>query len=112
MDKLFEKFVTQVLRERAGIDVTVDAQVSIHLGYEQKVPMRPDIVVSEGGRVVFVADCKYKRLEPSEFKNHDVYQMLAYCTPAQVQRGLLIYPVHAAVVQKLLTIRNTNTVVR
>jgi hypothetical protein len=50
--------------------------------------------------------------EPSEFKNHDIYQMLAYCTATRVQRGLLIYPVHAAVVQDLVVIRNTGTVIR
>ena len=112
MNTLFERFVTQVLRERAGIDFTVDAQVSTHLGSEEKVPMRPDIVVSMGGAVGLVADCKYKRLEPSEFKNHDVYQMLAYCTATKVRRGLLIYPVHAAVVQDLIGIRNTDTMIR
>jgi len=74
--------------------------------------MRPDIVVSKGEAVGLVADCKYKGLEPSELKNHDVYQMLAYCTATKVRRGLLIYPVHAAVVQDLIGIRNTDTTIR
>jgi 5-methylcytosine-specific restriction enzyme subunit McrC len=112
MDKLFERFVTQVLRERAGIEVDVGDQVSTHLGQGQKVPMRPDIVVSKGGKVGLVADCKYKRLEPGKFKNHDVYQMLAYCTALGVQRGLLIYPVHAAEVQDLVAIWNSDVVIR
>jgi 5-methylcytosine-specific restriction enzyme subunit McrC len=112
MDKLFERFVTQVLRERAGARVGVDDQVATQLGYEQKVPIRPDIVVSNGGRVGLVADCKYKRLEPGEFKNHDVYQMHAYCTAMGAQRGLLIYPVHATVVKDSVTIRNTDTTIR
>src|SRR3712207_1089613 len=90
----------------------VDDQVPIYLGRAQKVLMRPDIVVSEGETVVLVADCKYKRLEPDEFKNHDIYQMLAYCTATRVQRGLLIYPLHAAVIQDEVEIRNTQTVVR
>jgi len=112
MDKLFERFVTEVLRERADIHTAVDAQVSTHLGHEQKVLMRPDVIVSEEGTVGLVADCKYKRLEPSEFKNHDIYQMLAYCTATRVQRGLLIYPLHAAVVRDEVEIRNTQTVIR
>jgi 5-methylcytosine-specific restriction enzyme subunit McrC len=87
MDKLFEKFVTQVLRERAQDHMVVNDQVPVYLGNKQKVLMRPDIVVSEGETVVLVADCKYKRLEPDEFKNHDIYQMLAYCTATRVQRG-------------------------
>ncbi len=74
--------------------------------------MQPDIVVSKGERTVLVADCKYKRIEPSQFKNHDMYQMLAYCTATGVQRGLLIYPVHAAVVQDEVEICNTHTVVQ
>jgi 5-methylcytosine-specific restriction endonuclease McrBC regulatory subunit McrC len=112
MNKLFERFVTQVLRERAQAHVTVDDQVPVYLGSGQKVLMQPDIVVSEGERTVLVADCKYKRIEPSQFKNHDMYQMLAYCTATQVQRGLLIYPVHSAVIQDEVAICNTHTVVR
>ena len=38
--------------------------------------------------------------------------MLAYCTASKVRRGLLIYPLHAAVVQDLVAIRNTDTVIR
>ena len=112
MDKLFEKFVTEILRERALSDMVVDEQVSTYLGHDHKVLMRPDILVSEGERVVLVADCKYKRLEPNEFKNHDVYQMLAYCTATRVQRGVLIYPLHAAVIQDEVKIRNTQAVVQ
>jgi 5-methylcytosine-specific restriction enzyme subunit McrC len=112
MDKLFERFVTQVLRRRAGVRTTVEDQVSTHLGHEQKVLMRPDIIVSEEGTVVVVANCKYKRLEPGEFKNYDVYQMLAYCTATRVRRGLLIYPLHSAAGQDVVLIRNTDTLIR
>jgi 5-methylcytosine-specific restriction enzyme subunit McrC len=112
MNKLFEEFVTQIFRERAGGQVTVNSQVPLYLGHGKKVLMRPDILVSGGEAGELVADCKYKRIEPSEFKNHDLYQMLAYCTATRVQRGLLIYPYHAAAVQDEIQIRNTRTVVR
>lgn len=112
MDKLFERFVTQVLRERALGDMVVRDQVRVYLGRDHKVPMQPDIVVSEGEATVLVADCKYKRLEPDEFKNHDIYQMLAYCTATGVQRGLLIYPSHSAVIENEVGIRNTHTVIQ
>lgn len=112
MNSLFERFVTQVLRERAQANVTVDDQVPVFLGYSQKVLMQPDIAVSKGETPVLVADCKYKRIEPGQFKNHDMYQMLAYCTATQVQRGLLIYPVHSAVIQDEVAICNTHTIVR
>jgi 5-methylcytosine-specific restriction endonuclease McrBC regulatory subunit McrC len=65
--------------------------------------------VSEEGTVVLVADCKYKRLEPSEFKNHDVYQMLAYCIATKVRGGLLIHPVHAEAVQDLVQLGLSKT---
>jgi 5-methylcytosine-specific restriction enzyme subunit McrC len=112
MKKLFEKFVTQVLQERKQDNLVVDDQVPLYLGHEQKVLMQPEIVVSEGETIVLVADCKYKRLEPEEFKNHDVYQMLAYCTATRVRRGLLIYPLHEAVTQDEVQIRNTQTVLQ
>ena len=73
MNKLFKRFVTQALRERAGDKVTIDAQAPLYLGYEQKVLMRPDIILSSGGAVKLVVDCKYKRLTPSGYKNHDLY---------------------------------------
>jgi 5-methylcytosine-specific restriction enzyme subunit McrC len=112
MNKLFERFVAQILLVRALDDMMVDDQLPVYLGYKQEVLMRPDIVVREGETVVLVADCKYKRLEPDEFKNHDIYQMLAYCTATQVQRGLVIYPLHAAVIPDEAEIRNTQITVR
>ena len=112
MNKLFEKFITQVLREHKQDNIVVDDQVPLYLGHEQKVLMQPDIVVSEGETIVLVADCKYKRLEAEEFKNHDVYQMLAYCTATRVRRGLLIYPLHEAVIQDEVQIRNSQTVLQ
>jgi 5-methylcytosine-specific restriction enzyme subunit McrC len=112
MSRLFEEFVTQTLRERAPDQILVDAQVPLYLGHGHKVLMRPDIVVGRESSVVLVADCKYKRLGPSEFNNHDMYQMLAYCTATRVRQGVLIYPLHAVFVQDEVEIRNTHTVVR
>ena len=107
MNRLFEAFITQVLRERAPLGVAVRAQSRLHLGHDKKVPMRPDLVVEVDGRDVLVGDCKYKRLEPEDFRNHDVYQMLAYCTAVDVTRGLLIYPIHEVAVQDEVRVRNS-----
>ena len=91
MNKLFEKFVTQVLRERAGSRFTVDDQVSIHLGYEQNVPMRPDMIVSEGGRLGFVTDCKYKRLwSPASSRTTTSTR----CSPTALRLGVTRAPDH------------------
>ena len=39
----------------------------------------------------FVGDAKYKKLELQGFRHADIYQMLAYCTAADLPSGLLIY---------------------
>jgi 5-methylcytosine-specific restriction enzyme subunit McrC len=112
MNRLFEAFVTQVLRDRAPSGIAVEAQVPVYLGHEKKVPMRPDIVVRDRGVPRLVADCKYKRLEPDEFGNHDVYQVLAYCIAINVEQGLLLYPVHEVDVRDEVSIRHVPVVVR
>src|SRR5918998_2646218 len=112
MNRLFEAFVTQVLRDRAPSGIAVEDQVSVYLGHEKKVPMRPDIVVRDHGVPRLVADCKYKRLEPDEFRNHDVYQVLAYCTAIDVEQGLLLYPVHEVNVRDEVSIRHLPVIVR
>jgi 5-methylcytosine-specific restriction enzyme subunit McrC len=112
MNRLFEAFVTQVLRDRAPTGIAVDAQVQLYLGHEKKVHMRPDLVVKDHGTPRLVADCKYKRLEPDEFVHHDVYQVLAYCTAIHVEQGLLLYPVHEVDVRDEVSIRNAQVKIR
>ena len=48
----------------------------------------------ERGRIslpCFVGDAKYKKLDTPGFRHADIYQMLAYCTAADLPSGLLIY---------------------
>jgi 5-methylcytosine-specific restriction enzyme subunit McrC len=92
MNQLFEAFVTQLLRDQAPPGYTVAAQTTVYLDEERRVQMRPDIVIRWRGVPVLVADCKYKRIEPGEFRHHDVYQVLAYCTALGIKQGALIYP--------------------
>ena len=42
-------------------------------------------------RACFVGDAKYKKLDTPGFRHADIYQMLAYCTAADLPSGLLIY---------------------
>lgn len=112
MNRLFEVFVTEVLRDRFRAPYLLSDQVPMYLGYNKSVPIRPDILLSRSARPVLVADCKYKPLEPGEFKNHDIYQMLAYCTSLRLRRGLLIYPRHMADVASEVAILNTEIVIR
>ena len=112
MNRLFEAFVTQELRDRTSNGIAVEGQVPIHLGRDKKVPMRMDILLRERARPRLVADCKYKRLVSSGAQNHDVYQVLAYCTAANVRRGALIYPAHEAVVPDEVAVRHTGVRIR
>jgi 5-methylcytosine-specific restriction endonuclease McrBC regulatory subunit McrC len=74
--------------------------------------MKPDILIRRNGEVIASADCKYKILDESAFKNHDVYQLLAYCTATNTPRGLLIYPLHLSHSRENLQIVNSKTTVR
>lgn len=40
---------------------------------------------------IFVGDAKYKRLAPAGWPHADLYQVLAYCTAADLPSGLLVY---------------------
>src|SRR5215207_9813808 len=112
MNRLFEAFVTQVLRDRAPTGISVAVQVPVHLDEQRKVHMRPDLVIRDRGVSQLVADCKYKRLEPDEYVHHDVYQVLAYCTAINVEQGLLVYPLHEVNVRDEVSIRNAPVTIR
>jgi len=92
MNKLFERYVSELIRLHSPEDVTVETQYTLYLDIERRVQLIPDIVVKRDGRVVAVADCKYKLSAPDEFKNHDVYQVLTYLVATGAPVGMLIYP--------------------
>lgn len=93
--KVYEDFVGRVLQATLrpeGYDV--DLQVSDwRLDTEGKILMRPDIVISRHGRVVAVADTKYKVWGANDGSppNADVYQALAYAVTAGVHEVHLLY---------------------
>jgi len=107
MNRLFEAFVTRVLRDRAPAGVAVQPQVTVPLDEARAVRMRPDIVVRRGGQVVLTADCKYKRVAPGSHIEGDLYQLVAYCTALGVERGLLIYPRHLAPMDGEIAVRHS-----
>jgi 5-methylcytosine-specific restriction enzyme subunit McrC len=96
MNAVFERFIRVALREALRLDVhtfPVAARGrSVHLDAEHEVPLEPDLSWWDGGRCVFVGDCKYKKTEGT-VPNADVYQMLAYLTALELADGLLIYAV-------------------
>lgn len=112
MNVLFERFITRALRDRLGHPFRLDDQLQITLDRERSVTILPDLVVSRDGTQVLVADCKYKRLNTGEHKNHDLYQLLAYCTALELREGVLIYPRHLVDVATKVTVRGTDVRLR
>jgi 5-methylcytosine-specific restriction enzyme subunit McrC len=90
MNKVFERFVEAVVAfeaRRAGYRLERQARRRL----TQSVLMRPDLVLTHGGRDLAVGDAKYKELAPTNWPHADLYQLLAYCDALQLPRGLLIY---------------------
>ncbi|AZS38985.1 hypothetical protein CVS54_00282 [Microbacterium oxydans] len=93
--KVYEDFVGRVLQATLhpeGFDV--DLQVSNwRLDMAGKIQMRPDIVISRNGRVIAVADTKYKVWGESDGSppNADLYQALAYAVTAGVREVHLLF---------------------
>ena len=54
-------------------------QKTTHLGYGDKVRMVPDVTIDRNGKTEGILDTKYKKLGNEEFRNSDIYQVLAYC---------------------------------
>lgn len=92
VNKLFEKFVTQLLISNAPRGVTVTPQFHQPFDDAATTNVVPDITLSINNRPTVVADCKYKAVGADEHKSPDLYQLLAYCTSMQVEQGVLIYP--------------------
>ncbi len=95
MNQVFEDFVVTALREELSLGESRFPQncrgQRMRLDTGGRVKLEPDLSWWEAGRCVFVGDAKYKRLETKGFKNGDLYQMLAYCTAADLPGGLLVY---------------------
>jgi 5-methylcytosine-specific restriction enzyme subunit McrC len=92
MWRIFEDFVcvalSEALRPFGG---TSSMQHRMHLDEARDVAMRPDFTLSREGRVVLVADAKYKAERPQGFPQADLYQLLAYCTVLCTDEGHLVY---------------------
>lgn len=105
MNELFEAYVGAIARK---VFSTASVKVSLqgphrHLAQRSDgvaaFQLRPDIVISEGGQVRFIADTKWKRLKPAEFRDgvasSDVYQMYAYSSRYAAPEVVMLYPHHA-----------------
>ncbi|MCY3851749.1 MAG: hypothetical protein OXF75_13265 [Acidimicrobiaceae bacterium] len=111
MNDLFERFVTERLRQELSGRLEVEEQKSSALDTAGSVRIRPDLLFSREGVSVGVADIKYKlrdtdetpdsTLRPDEMiagvrgAHTDYYQLLAYTTALGHRCGTLIYCVDA-----------------
>ena len=92
MNDVFEQFLYVALREALGLpERQWKSQARLTLDEDGSVRMYPDLSWWDGSRPRFVGDAKYKKLEPQGFRHADIYQMLAYCTAADLPSGLLVY---------------------
>jgi 5-methylcytosine-specific restriction enzyme subunit McrC len=95
MNRAFEDFVVEALREALGWECGVLVQGAggrrLYLDEADQVALQPDLSLWQGGRCVFVGDVKYKRILPSEYPNADIYQAVAYAVATGLDRALLIY---------------------
>ena len=107
MNKLFEIFVTKLLAQELGPPVTVRGQRTTHLGYGDKVRMVPDVTIDRNGKREGILDTKYKKLGSEEFRNSDIYQVLAYCVAQHCPRGLLVYPLHLTEIDDRVEVCNS-----
>ena len=103
-----EPIAEGAMPELAG-DLIVDALLGTGVrGQARGVTAALVEAINASGVPVLAVDCKYKRLEPDEFRHHDLYQMLAYCTAMAIRRGMLIYPAHEMPVQGEVSVRHAH----
>ena len=98
MNKVFEQFLYVALGEALGLpEREWKRGMSLPLDEDNRISMKPDLSwwpqwpAENGSQPIFVGDAKYKKLEAPGFEHADIYQMLAYCTAADLPSGLLVY---------------------
>ena len=98
MNNVFERFLYVALREALGLsEGQWKHEARLELDEGRRIKMYPDMSwwpagpARNGPRPRFVGDAKYKKLRPQGFEHADIYQMLAYCTAADLPSGLLVY---------------------
>lgn len=86
--RVFEEWVrTQVRQSHEPDGYTVSKGSGVFLYLDDSFQLEPDIVVARPPTDVLIADAKYKRVS-----SDDHYQMGAYLTRYEVDRGVLIAP--------------------
>lgn len=110
MNVLFEKYVAKLLkRALSGSHLKVSSQGGkrdcLFDGEHGRFRTRPDILISESGKIVLVIDTKWKRItsridDPKQgVSQGDVYQLMAYSQIYECDRVMLLYPHHLGLVE-------------
>lgn len=115
MNNLFEQFLEEGLRKRlqaADNTIRVVGQEQRHLDVENRLIIRPDIVVQRGSSAAFVLDSKYVLASDGTTHVDHYAQMLSYAIGHDVKDVALVYALKAASVSLptdfLATIRNVD----
>jgi 5-methylcytosine-specific restriction enzyme subunit McrC len=90
MNRLFERFMTTVVSERAG-KAGLGCEAQAVRPFTELVTVHPDLVLTGNGGDLAVGDIKYKETEIANWPHADLYQIFAYCSALGLERGLLIY---------------------
>ncbi len=88
MNKLFERYIAEELKELCQNDLQLDYQTSNYLDINQQLKIIPDLVLRRADQVLAILDTKYQLQETTS----SYYQILAYCLAYQSCQGILIYP--------------------
>lgn len=95
MNRVFEGFITALLRRNLPHGLNVDVQGTAHPMYldaHRRYRLRPDFSIWDRYRCRVVGDLKYKTLDAQNGpRRPDLYQMASYAAAAGTSRALLIY---------------------
>lgn len=91
MNALFEAWIGHELTTRLWPGIEVAEQRATPLSRTRAVTMWPDLTFLRRGRVVGVADVKYKLTGSGLARTADYYQLLSYVTALGLDNGMLIY---------------------
>lgn len=97
MNRVFERFLRAALRKALPVRgpqwPEEDRERRLTLDKAEEVRLIPDLMWRDERtrEPIFVGDAKYKRIVPAGWPHADIYQMLAYCTAADLPSGLLVY---------------------
>jgi 5-methylcytosine-specific restriction enzyme subunit McrC len=94
MNQLYERFIEEGLRRRlqaASSSIRVIGQEQRHLDLENRLVIRPDIVMRRSAVATFILDAKYVLADDASKHADHHYQLLAYAISHGVQDVALVY---------------------